>query len=98
MCPQGANAVVAVISYTGYDMEDAMILNKGAYERGFGHGCVYKSYIRELNETSSMGSSGSKSTFRMFNPKKKEMQKEAGINLSEHGLEPDGLPPIGKNL
>ena len=64
------NAVVAVISYTGYDMEDAMILNKGAYERGFGHGCVYKSYIRELNEGST---AGSKSTFRMFNPKKKEM-------------------------
>lgn len=50
LCPQGTNAVVAVISYTGYDMEDAMIMNKGAYERGFGHGCVYKSYVRELND------------------------------------------------
>jgi DNA-directed RNA polymerase I subunit RPA2 len=48
--PSGTNAVVAVISYTGYDMEDAMIINKSAYERGFGHGAVYKSYIRELNE------------------------------------------------
>jgi len=42
--------VVAVISYTGYDMEDAMIINKGAYDRGFGHGTVYKSYLRDLNE------------------------------------------------
>jgi DNA-directed RNA polymerase I subunit RPA2 len=43
---------VAVISYTGYDMEDAMILNKSAYERGFGHGCVYKSHIHELKDPS----------------------------------------------
>lgn len=38
----GSNAVVAVLSYTGYDMEDAMIINKSSYEAGFGHGCVYK--------------------------------------------------------
>ncbi|KAI9578893.1 hypothetical protein GQX74_014904, partial [Glossina fuscipes] len=28
----GTNAILAVISYTGYDMEDAMIINKYAYE------------------------------------------------------------------
>jgi DNA-directed RNA polymerase beta subunit len=48
--PSGTNAVVAVISYTGYDMEDAMILNKSSYERGFGHGSVYKSFAYDLNE------------------------------------------------
>lgn len=68
LCPQGTNAVVAVISYTGYDMEDAMILNKGAYERGFGHGCVYKSYARELNESTG------KSRFRMFNSGRQNMR------------------------
>lgn len=41
--PNGTNAIVAVVSYTGYDMEDAMILNKSAHERGFGYGTVYKS-------------------------------------------------------
>ena len=30
----------------GYDMEDAMIINKGSYERGFAHGSVYKSEVR----------------------------------------------------
>ncbi|CAB3379485.1 Hypothetical predicted protein [Cloeon dipterum] len=39
----GFNAIVAVISYTGYDMEDAMIINKSSYERGLGHGTIYKS-------------------------------------------------------
>lgn len=58
--PSGTNAVVAVISYTGYDMEDAMILNKSSYERGFGHGCVYKSFRHELNETSDKGAGKTK--------------------------------------
>lgn len=40
--PNGFNAVVAVISYTGYDMDDAMIINKSADERGFGYGTMYK--------------------------------------------------------
>lgn len=39
--PTGTNAIVAVITYTGYDMEDAMIINKASYERGFKHGTVY---------------------------------------------------------
>jgi DNA-directed RNA polymerase beta subunit len=47
--PQGTNAVVAVISYTGYDMEDAMIINKGAFQRGFGHGSVYKTAEIDLD-------------------------------------------------
>ncbi|KAJ1727936.1 hypothetical protein LPJ72_005694, partial [Coemansia sp. Benny D160-2] len=46
--PNGANAVVAVISYTGYDMEDAMILNKSAHERGFGYGSIYKTEYVDL--------------------------------------------------
>jgi DNA-directed RNA polymerase I subunit RPA2 len=48
--PNGTNAVVAVISYTGYDMEDAMILNKSAHERGFGYGTVYKSEVIDLRD------------------------------------------------
>lgn len=48
--PNGMNAVVAVISYTGYDMDDAMILNKSALERGFAHGSVYKTEIIDFAE------------------------------------------------
>uniref|UniRef100_A0A6Q2WY42 DNA-directed RNA polymerase subunit beta n=1 Tax=Esox lucius TaxID=8010 RepID=A0A6Q2WY42_ESOLU len=48
--PIGTNAIVAVISYTGYDMEDAMILNKSSWERGFAHGCVYKTELVDLTE------------------------------------------------
>ncbi|KAK8049039.1 hypothetical protein PG994_010769 [Apiospora phragmitis] len=50
--PNGFNAVVAVISYTGYDMDDAMIINKSAHERGFGHGTIYKVKKITLKEES----------------------------------------------
>lgn len=89
--PSGTNAVVAVISYTGYDMEDAMIINKSAYERGFGHGTVYKSYLRDLNEGST---SGARSKFRLVR------QKDHGVEqaLKTHDLDQDGLPHIGMKL
>ena len=76
-------------------MEDAMIINKSAYERGFGHGAVYKSYIRELNEQQNGGgqSGGAKSRYRMVNPQRyREDQK---IELAAKGLDNDGLPFIG---
>ena len=53
--PNGTNAVVAVISYTGYDMDDAMILNKSAHERGFGHGTIYKTKVIRLDEGTNRG-------------------------------------------
>jgi len=48
----GTNAIVAVISYTGYDMEDAMIINKSSYERGFAYGTIYKANFIDLKELS----------------------------------------------
>lgn len=48
--PNGTNAVVAVIAYTGYDMEDAMILNKSSVERGFAHASLYKTETIDLRD------------------------------------------------
>lgn len=46
----GFNAVVAIISYTGYDMEDAMVLNKCSMERGLAHGQIYKTEVVDLTQ------------------------------------------------
>jgi DNA-directed RNA polymerase I subunit RPA2 len=48
--PAGTNAVVAVLAYTGYDMEDACILNKSAVDRGFAHGRLIKTEMIDLRK------------------------------------------------
>jgi len=68
--PQGANAVVAVLSYTGYDMEDAMIVSKASFERGFGHGSMYKTMVLDLDEEEKRRSSlRARPTLRFCNRK-----------------------------
>ncbi|XP_038309029.1 DNA-directed RNA polymerase I subunit RPA2 isoform X2 [Canis lupus familiaris] len=84
--PIGTNAIVAVISYTGYDMEDAMIVNKASWERGFAHGSVYKSEFIDLSEKIKQGDDSLVFGVKPGDPR--ILQK----------LDDDGLPFIGARL
>jgi DNA-directed RNA polymerase I subunit RPA2 len=88
--PNGMNAVVAVISYTGYDMDDAMIINKSAHERGFGHGTIYKTKKISLKDDSRTRTS--KTIAKMFG-----FAPGSPVRASDREmLDADGLPYVGR--
>jgi DNA-directed RNA polymerase I subunit RPA2 len=91
--PNGANAVVAVISYTGYDMDDAMIINKSAHERGFGHGTIYKTKICDLAE-GAVRSKSARSVNKLFG-----FAPDGLVRASwRETLDDDGWPRVGTLL
>ena len=90
--PNGMNAVVAVISYTGYDMDDAMIINKSAHERGFGHGTIYKTKKISLKDDSR--TKARKSVIKAFG-----FAPHSFVSPHYQGmLDDDGLPFVGRLL
>ena len=50
--PTGVNAIVAIASYSGYNQDDSVIINKSAVERGLFNSCYFKTYdTKEVIDT-----------------------------------------------
>lgn len=50
--PGGQNTSLAVMSYSGYDIEDAVILNRGSMDRGYGRCIVSKKFMTNFKQYS----------------------------------------------
>jgi len=103
--PNGTNAIVCVLAYTGYDMEDAMILNKSSVERGFAHASLYKTETINLAKEK-----GVNMKFKRASNKERPRDPPVGAFGAEFPrvpvdksqafvdppiIDPDGLPRIG---
>ncbi|MBW6451891.1 MAG: DNA-directed RNA polymerase subunit B [DPANN group archaeon] len=46
--PSGQNLVIAIMPFYGYNIEDAIIINKASIDRGFGRSLSYKTHVSEF--------------------------------------------------
>jgi DNA-directed RNA polymerase III subunit RPC2 len=87
--PAGQNAMVAVMSYSGYDIEDALVLNKASVDRGFGKCHVMRKF-------STMIKSYPNQTFdRLVDPLTKE---DGTIDHKYAALDMDGIAAVGSRI
>ncbi|KAK6158458.1 hypothetical protein DH2020_005772 [Rehmannia glutinosa] len=78
----GQNATVAVMSYSGYDIEDAIVMNKSSLDRGFGR-CIVMKKMSAVSQKYVNGTSD-----RIIRPDKG--------NDAEQILDDDGLAAPGQ--
>ncbi len=45
--PSGQNVVIALMSYQGYNMQDAIVINKGSVDRGFARSTYFRPFVAE---------------------------------------------------
>ncbi|GAV01036.1 hypothetical protein RvY_11811-1 [Ramazzottius varieornatus] len=88
--PAGINCIVAVLSYTGYNQEDSIIMNKSAIDRGLFRHTFNRSYHAEETET------------RRDQREVIEVPDEddcEGIRIAHYGkLEADGIVQVGTRM
>ena len=86
--PAGQNAIVAVMSYSGYDIEDALVLNKASCDRGFGRCQVFRKYATTLRKYPN----GTEERVG-------DRQEENGAPIKKHALlDEHGLAQVGEKV
>lgn len=84
--PAGQNAIVAVMSYGGYEIEDAIVINKASVERGFGRCISMKRMSVELKKYHTGSSDIAAPT------------NQLASNINYQGIESDGIVRVGHEL
>jgi DNA-directed RNA polymerase I subunit RPA2 len=96
--PNGMNAVVCVISYTGYDMEDASIISKFSHERGYGYGTIYKGEWVDLGERRRKGEPITHYFGFFADGSDRPGLSPSAMDKAMQFLDLDGLPLVGNRI
>ena len=88
--PYGINAIVAIASYTGYNQEDAVILNKSSIDRG-----LFKSLYLRSYEDEEENVKGNKKYFS--NPLFEKNTQKINIGKYEH-LDDNGFAKVNTHI
>lgn len=95
--PAGQSAIVAVMSYSGYDIEDALVLNRASLDRGFGRCQVFRKYSTTLKKYQN-------GTVDRIGDIKREPSKDPDtpdemVPIKKHAaLQADGLAAVGEKI
>jgi DNA-directed RNA polymerase II subunit RPB2 len=84
--PYGVNAIVAIMSYTGYNVEDAILINEGSVHRGIFRTTYYSMYESREESSKITGTTSSKFANIAKNNVIKVKKDYDYSFLDEHGL------------
>ena len=89
--PNGLNVIVAIASYSGFNQEDSVIINKGSVDRGLFRSTFFRTYRDDEKKIQSSGQDE-----RIMKPPK---DITAGIKPGCYDkLEPNGFVPINTHV
>lgn len=91
--PGGQNVSLAVMSYSGYDIEDATVINRGSMDRGFGRCMVTRKYQTSIKRYSN---GTSDITQGPPNPEQFPMKEEDRSYQRFRALDRDGICQVGE--
>jgi DNA-directed RNA polymerase II subunit RPB2 len=85
--PCGQNIIVAIMTYTGYNQEDSVMINRGALDRGLFRSIFYRTYKDEERKNQS---SGEEERFLRPDPTMTKQMKNGNYDkLDESGFVPE---------